>query len=186
MTVEKNAGRLNRGLLVFIIALSFIYLLVIPFGIVKDKLGIVEAVILILMLLILSGFIGRLGKFAISDKGFELQLQEVQKEVQAQQIEQERQKSEIDSLKFLISYFVTDAELKHLEGLAKNKSYPYEKADYFSAELRRLRSFGLIENFPQKGIRTLPIQGDLSEYFFVTERGYTYLKLRQQVDSETD
>ena len=66
--------------------------------------------------------------------------------VDEQKIEQEKQKSEIETLRFLISNFVSDAEFSHLEKLVREEPFPYEKAPYFEVELRRLRSLGLIKN----------------------------------------
>lgn len=99
--------------------------------------------------------------------------------VKEQKDEQERQKLEIDTLRFLITNFVTSAELKHLEKLSKNESFIYEKAPYFELELRRLRSFGLISNFENKGISSMPQKGNLKEYFEITKNGKDYLKLRK-------
>ncbi|NID09531.1 hypothetical protein [Fibrivirga algicola] len=99
--------------------------------------------------------------------------------VEEQKSEQERQKSEIETLKFLITNFVTEAELTHLEKLSKNDPFLFDKASYFELELRRLRSFGLINNFPGKGIREMPQKGNLKDYFAITERGKEYLELRK-------
>ena len=99
--------------------------------------------------------------------------------VKEQKDEQERQKSEIDTLRFLISNFVTNAELIHLQKLTKDEPFIYEMAPYFELELRRLRSLGLITNFENKGIRSMPQNGNLKEYFTITESGKDYLKLRK-------
>ncbi len=58
-------------------------------------------------------------------------------------------------------------------------------------ELRHLRVMELIDNHPEKGIRAIEqryrgsqAQFDLNEYFYVTEHGLEYLKLRDEVISE--
>lgn len=102
--------------------------------------------------------------------------------------EQVRQKAEIESLRFLISYFVTEFELTHLEKLESGEPFPYQKSESFITELRRLRSLAMITNYPNKDIRSMPQQGDLRDYFRVTERGTTYLQLRKhwEGDKETN
>jgi len=98
--------------------------------------------------------------------------------VTEQKNEQERQKLEIDTLRFLISNFVTSDELTHLEKLSKDEPFMYIKNPSFEIELRRLRSLGLIRNFENKGIRSMVQQGNLKDYFTITESGKEYLKLR--------
>ena len=99
--------------------------------------------------------------------------------------EQEEQKNDIESLKFLISHFVTDDEYKHLRKLADNKDFPYirgPETSFFHRELHRLRSFGLIEGHHGKGIRTLMNQGgDLKDHFRITDVGRKYLDLRDEI-----
>ncbi len=83
-------------------------------------------------------------------------LNNLSEKIDDQKIEQEKQKSEIETLRFLISNFVTEAELGHLKALSIHEPFFYEKAPYFEIELRRLRSLGLIDNFSNKGIRSMP------------------------------
>lgn len=102
--------------------------------------------------------------------------------VEEQKAEQERQKSEIESLRFLISSFVTEPELTHLQKLANGEPFPYQKSSFFELELRRLRSFGMINNFKGKGIRSMLAEGDLRDYFEISDRGREYLRLRGQLE----
>jgi hypothetical protein len=101
---------------------------------------------------------------------------------------QEKQQADIATLKFLVSHFVTDHELRHLKYMAADEPFMFKKDDtaaFFERELRRLRDFGLIAGYPGKGIRSLfKREGDVKKHFFITEQGKEYLKLRQQVDSE--
>jgi hypothetical protein len=102
---------------------------------------------------------------------------------------QKRQNREIESLKFLIKYFVTDRELEHLRKVASGVSSSYDYDDYqrgiFATELRRLRSFDLIQMQPDAYVADMPKKGDLRDYCKITERGEMYLKLRQEVDSQS-
>jgi hypothetical protein len=101
---------------------------------------------------------------------------------------QEKQQAEISTLKFLVSHFVTDHEIRHLKSLASDAPFMFKKdstAPFFERELRRLRALGLISNSPGKGVRSLfKKEGDVKEHFFITQQGREYLKLRQQVDAE--
>jgi hypothetical protein len=99
--------------------------------------------------------------------------------------EQQRQRADLDVLRFLVSGFVTDAELTHLQKLHSKAPFPFVRGpetSFFLEELRRLRGLGLIKNARGKGVRELDKHGgDLSDYFSVTSRGREYLRLRADV-----
>lgn len=122
---------------------------------------------------------GNITRAKLGPLEIERQIEGIKSTLQVQQVEQQKQKSEIDSLRFLIGNFVTEAELKHLEKLAANRPFPFDKAPYFEVELRRLRSLGLIRNFADKSISGMPQQGNLQDYFAITDRGREYLELRR-------
>lgn len=159
------------------------YLLAVVFGkIGANRFGTTEAIIFVAILLLNSSFIQRIGRFAISGKGVEFQVREVQ-------AEQVRQRAEIKSLKFLVSYFVTEQELDHLLRLSGKMSSKYSNPDdwhhdVFGNELRRLRSLGLIRMQPGKFIGAMSKSGDLNEHCRITDRGQEYLKLREEVESQ--
>ena len=100
--------------------------------------------------------------------------------------EQEKQKGDIESLKFLVGHFVTDAELHHLKKLADKQPFPFHQGpetSFFEGELRRLRSLGLIAGKPHKGVRSLLEQGgDVKDHFLITDAGRKYLELRSDAD----
>ena len=110
--------------------------------------------------------------------GWKFKFREIQKE-------QEKQKSEIESLKFLVGHFVTEQELLHLRKLASEHPFPFVKGpetSFFEKELRRLRSFGLIKGLANKGIRSLfEHGGDVKDHFYITEVGKRYLDLRADI-----
>jgi hypothetical protein len=103
--------------------------------------------------------------------------------------EQQKQRADLEVLRFLVSGFVTDAELIHLRKLASHVAFPFVRGPetaYFLNELRRLRSLGLIENAPGRGVRVLEREGgDVGTHFTVTPRGQEYLRLRAET-SDTD
>jgi hypothetical protein len=100
--------------------LGILYLVLVPLGVIKHKLEWTDLAILALLLLISSGFINRVVRLAISGKGIEVHLEQVQKE-------QREQKAEIESLRFLISFFVTEKELSYLKRLAGLENSHYKK-----------------------------------------------------------
>jgi hypothetical protein len=101
--------------------------------------------------------------------------------------QQEQQQAEIDTLKFLVSHFVTDAEFQHLVCLNRPGPFSYkvdETTHFFEQELRRLRSLGLIAGQEGRGVRSLKNQGqgDVKDHFQITEPGKKYLKLRAETE----
>jgi hypothetical protein len=110
--------------------------------------------------------------------GLEIQFREIKEE-------QQRQKNEIEILRFLISHFVTDFELRHLQTLATGAVFPFKRNNSFVTEIRRLRSFGLLNTLPGKRLAELPMEGDLREFVTITEKGKSYLQLRSQGTPET-
>ena len=159
------------------------YLLAVVFGkIGTNRFGTTEAIIFVAILLLNSAWIQRIGRFAISGKGIEFQMREVQEE-------QVRQRADIRSIKFLLSYFVTEQELEHLQRLVGKIPPEYSNPDdwqheIFKTELRRLRSLGLIRMHPGKMIGPMPKKDDLNKHCRITDRGLEYLKLREEVESQ--
>jgi hypothetical protein len=117
-----------------------------------------------------------LDKLNLSFKGVNLEVQ-----LRTVQERQKRQQDQIDSLKFLISYFVSDYELAHLEELEKGGSENYQKSLYFREELRRLRPLGLIESLPGKHVGEMTDDDRLTDYVRLTQRGKDYLALRRKL-----
>jgi hypothetical protein len=168
---------LSRFVIIAVTVLGIAYLAAIPFGKINNdrKFGIVEAILLGIILLFNSGLIQRLEKFVISEKGFEIQLEQIQ-------AKQDQQQLQIKTLEFLMTRFVTERELGHLWGLVLDKSFPYTKSSWFEAELRHLRAAGLIEGNPGVTVADMPAAGDVKDHFYITESGRAYLSYRQQFE----
>jgi hypothetical protein len=94
---------------------------------------------------------------------------------------------ELDGLRFVVSGFVTDWEFVHLTKLASEGPVEYVRGpnrdDGFVNELVRLRDFGLVEKLVDFSLYDIPLPGDLKTYLRITERGRTYLRLRQELES---
>lgn len=115
----------------------------------------------------------------------ELRLKEVE--------EQQNQLSlEVQSLRFLVSGFVTDWEIQHLRRLqiGSGELVPYSRGpekgvgDRFVHEIIRLRDLGLISKKRNESLWDMELNGNLSDYVELTDRGRFYLKLRSEVETE--
>jgi hypothetical protein len=73
---------------------------------------------------------------------------------------QNQQALEIKILRFFILNFINQYELDHLKGLEKGRPYPFDSVSWtFETELVDLRSRGLINHFPDKGIVAIVFPG---------------------------
>lgn len=87
---------------------------------------------------------------------------------------QENQKKELEDLRFTLDMLVTNSERKHLENLLAGSTSNYNRNEWLQAELRRLRTIGLIKS--KRFIFEMPDEFDLSEWVELTDRGYDYLR----------
>lgn len=96
---------------------------------------------------------------------------------------------EVDGLRFLVTGFVTEWEYVHLNKLAREEAFDYvrgaDKDDRFVNELIRLRDYGLIKKRIEYSMHDIPVKGDLRNYVEITDRGRTYLRLREQLESRS-
>lgn len=102
-----------------------------------------------------------------------------------------RQQAEIRALHVVLAGMVTRYELEKLMGLRNERPFLVRYSPDMVTELRHLRVMELIDNYPEKGVRAIEQrylrsqeQFDLGEYFYVTEHGLEYLKLRDEVIGE--
>ena len=107
-----------------------------------------------------------------------------------QQLEQQEQ--EIDALQFLFTNFLTFWELHHLTALVNHTEFTVRKdqphLDALARELRRLRELNLIGTYPDKGVTIMlddpRPEKSLHEFFYATDRGRNYLKVRAEMGLE--
>lgn len=177
---------------VFVIAPALLYLCAIPLGWVgaTQRLGAAEATVFAAILAFTLVLILTVGagveRLSISGKGVEFRLRRVQ--------------DQVASLRFLISHYLSDSELKYLQGLSSTEGHSAghsfdltglseggEKEwhrNRFHEDLRHLRALGLMEMRNGTMVRSLPDRGNLSDYCEITGRGEEYLKLRHKVERE--
>jgi len=77
-----------------------------------------------------------------------------------------------------IQAVVTGNERKHLENLLAGSTSNYRRSGSLQTELRRLREIGLISS--KRYIGEMPQEFDLSDWVELTDRGYAYLKPRDE------
>ena len=102
-------------------------------------------------------------------------------QIQAVKAVQEQQQQKIDALTFGVSHFLPKFEFEHLESLACGAPFRYDMHPGFEQEIRNLWALHFIEKRDlDKKIADMPRSGDLQQFFYVTEEGATYLRLRKE------
>jgi hypothetical protein len=93
---------------------------------------------------------------------------------------------DVSTLRFLVGHLITEPQKLHLEQLAAGDPFVAELSDNFLEELRHLRRLGFINNYKDRGTRTLKVQGgDVKEHFYLTARGHEYLTHRQRLGASS-
>jgi predicted nucleotide-binding protein len=105
-----------------------------------------------------------------------------------QEEELSRQQAQIRSLQVALQGIVTQYELDKLVGLDANETFPCYYSEDLYAELKRLRAMGLVRHHEGTGLAAIRReykdrneQFDLRRFFYITEQGREYLKLRHQL-----
>jgi hypothetical protein len=94
---------------------------------------------------------------------------------------QQDQRRDLDEVRFTLEALVTEDELRHLEHLAKGSHSTYKRNESLQAELRRLRSIGLIKSM--RNIWEMPDEFDLAEWVALTDRGIDYLRRLKKIEA---
>jgi hypothetical protein len=99
---------------------------------------------------------------------------------------EEAEQTYVESLKFLLTSFVSEQELNHLKQLnTEGDSVPYESTTDLIMELKRLSTLNFIA--AKSHLDQLPKEGDLKHHIELTSKGKQYLRLRDNLsDDQTD
>lgn len=194
---NMNWWILKLASLAGLLYLLFIVLTPIPTPQENRRIGNTEVIIFSLILLFNSGLLDSIDDISISGAGIALRRlkQEVRDDINKLQDEQiaelNRQQKRIDllqeqqsaTLQFLVRYLIDGNELKHLLKLNSPEEFHFKFDDDLARELKHLRAMGFINNFVGKGIEKVEQQGegDLKNYFQITEEGKSYLALRKSL-----
>ncbi|MBE9209437.1 hypothetical protein IQ244_23645 [Nostoc sp. LEGE 06077] len=204
LQTKKPKRNMNWWILKISSVIGLLYLLFIvlaptPTPQENRRIGNTEVIIFSLILLFNSGLIDSIDDISISGTGIALRRlkQEVRDDINKLQDEQiaelNRQQKRIDllqeqqsaTLQFLVRYLIDGNELKHLMKLNSSSSeeYNFKFDDDLARELKHLRAMGFINNFVGRGIEKIQQQreGDLKNYFHITEEGKSYLALRKSL-----
>ena len=99
-----------------------------------------------------------------------------------------RQQAEIRSLQVALQGIVTQYEYDKLVGLTSLEPFLCYYSDDLYNELKRLRAMGLIRNRDRTGLSDIrrdykdkDRNFDLKQFFYATEKGLEYLKLRTEI-----
>jgi len=129
----------------------------------------------------------------IRDLGFaEVKTAQVVNDLSARQQQQERQLLEhrdaIRSLQFALQGILTQYELDKLLGLSGEVPFLCYYSNDLYNEVKRLRAMALISNYEGRGLGTIRsgykdrnLQFDLKQFFYITDRGREYLRLRNEL-----
>ncbi len=132
-------------------------------------LGIIAILAVAISILFRPQLVRNVQRFEFGTFRFELrdQLRELQDT-------QKDHSNDLDEIRFVLETLVTADELRHLKNLGKGTTSNYERKDSLQAELRRLRSIGLIKT--KRYIAQMPDRFDLAEWVELTDRGADYLR----------
>jgi hypothetical protein len=117
--------------------------------------------------------------------------------IASQQKEQQKQlqfqQAQIRSLQFTLRGILTRFEYDKIVGLARDEPFPCRYSDEMYNELKRLRALGLANNHAGTGLTTMKNayghtsqEFDLRRFFYVTEQGREYLRLRAELTQVID
>ncbi|HEU4936873.1 MAG TPA: nucleotide-binding protein [Vicinamibacterales bacterium] len=108
---------------------------------------------------------------------------------QAQQLS--AQGGEIRALRMVLKGIVTEYEFDKLTGLEQEGSFLCYYSEDLYQELKRLRAMGLIHHHDGTGLRDIKrdfkdrnAQFDLKRFFYITDEGREYVRLRETFDVE--
>lgn len=178
--------------------LTFLYLFLVPFGVIKNKFDATDVVIIIVILLFNSGLIERLEKLEFRDGSLSIEINEIKKQ---QETQKDRISANTDVIKRLTipkmavvdnekgkkefyQDLVTKSELEHLQKLASPSAYQTTQSlQTIKQELRRLRTLGFIETLTNKEIAEIQDPRTVRDYVRLSERGTEFLKLIADVDN---
>jgi hypothetical protein len=99
----------------------------------------------------------------------------------------DEQRSDIDTLKFLVAHFLSASELDWLKKFNNKQTFVIHTnrfADEFKSEIRHLRGLGFVNHYENMGLRKMydgaPGERNVHDHFHITDSGIRYLNLRRE------
>lgn len=170
-----------------LLIITTLYVLLIPFGFVaKDNRWQTEEIVLLGILLIISSqLLESLTDLTVGKEGISAKFKQLKAKQEEQKDQLSKQQAEIRSLQVALQGIVTRFELDKLIGLNKEESFLCYYSEDLYEELKRLRAMGLVQNHEGVGLETIKREFkdksqklDLKRFFYITDQGREYLKLR--------
>lgn len=109
-----------------------------------------------------------------------------QKKLEGVAAEQLEQSKNIEALSFIVSHFLPKYELSHLKKLENNTQFPYRMQGGFEREIRHLWEMHFIRKKREFSISSMPQEGDLRNFFDITEGGRFFLNINERFRKSTD
>ncbi len=183
-TEQRYADRYRWIIAFFIGALSLAYVIGLVSGnIPKDRQIDATVITLIVLSAISIVFLLRPDSFSrlklLEMAGFKLELLEKVRE------KQEMQQVRLDDIRWILPLLLPETERNHLFNLERGQTKEYIGRGALRAELRRLRSIGLIEMVhPARHIGQLQGGGkfNLADYVRLTKRGRQWVTQIQEIE----
>ena len=167
---------IRRIVAVVVIVAICVYIFAVVLGRipVQQKLGVADIGVIILAagvasILLRPELLDRISHFKFG----ELELDWLQK-IEA---DQRKQRDELDDVRFVLTLLLQQNELEHLRNLENGKTQ-YQGNEAVCAELRKLRTLGLIRNRKDRAIGETAAKRtfDLKDIVELTDRGRQYLE----------
>lgn len=163
----------------------------IPFGVIsKDNRWQTEEVIILVILAILSsGLLEYIAEINVGKDGISAKFKQLEAKQEQQNRQLSNQQAEIRSLKVALQGIVTKFELDKLINLNQKGAFLCYYSEDLYDELKRLRAMQFVQNYQGVGLGSIKRdykdksqKFDLKQYFYITEQGVEYLKLRGQIE----
>jgi cell division protein FtsB len=182
--VNSVAQRKANVLIGLFVILGVVYLVGIITGYVpqSNRLGVNEFLLLLLLVLGVTGFFGKISAIDFGEGKFSIKLQEVKDR-------QDNLEKMMEAVRTALEGIVTKYERQHLEKLLPPNDDLVKYGPHFWGEIERLDDIGYIA--PQKANGMVAIQSEhgtageafhLREYVTLTEKGLKYLNVISSID----
>jgi hypothetical protein len=176
---------ISRIVAVVVVVAMFVYIVAIVLGRIpaQQKLGVADIAVVILAIAIAIVLVRPKLLDGISHFKFgELELDWLQKLEENQR----KQGDELDDVRFVLTLVLRESERAHLKNLESGNPPPYRGNEAVCAELRKLRTLGLIRNRKDRTIAETADKPnfDLKDVVELTGRGREYLERLGEYDEK--
>lgn len=183
----KPGWRVHRGLRIVIAVLLLAVVLAYSVGVVSGVIAesrkidavhftLIVATVLVASILVQPELLERFKRFKLS--GFELEMLE---KVQEKQAEQDGQ---LEDIRLMLPLLLPETERRHLLALDRGKTSGYRGTNALRAELRRLRSIGLLRTKRYKPVGDMKddLVFDLADSVELTSLGKRWVRRIKEIE----